>query len=459
MKPKFLPLAMAACLLLASSCRKTEKSQDENDFQKILETGEINVLTMSGSMSYFIYKGEERGYEYEILKSFADSYGLKINIKLAENETKLAEMLDEKEGDLVAYNIPVTNEGKEHYLYCGQEAVNEMVLVQRSNRGDTILKDVTELIGKDVWSIDNSKYFNRIHNLNDEVGGGINIHTIEEDSITVEDLIEMVSKGQIPYTVSDADMAKLNRTYYRNIDISLVVGHPQRSSWAVRKSNPALAEAINIWFQENISKPAYKQINKRYFEMSKMPGDEPAPILGKGQISPFDALFRKYARTVPVDWRLMASIAYQESKFHTNLVSWAGASGVMGLMPKTASSLGLSADSIFNPDDNIRIAAQLIRRLNKIFNSIDDEPERIKFILAAYNAGSGHVADARALAEKYGSNPNNWAEVEEFLKLKSLPEYYSDPVCKSGYLRGTETLNYVRSVGERYAYYCGKVKE
>jgi len=414
---------------------------------------------MAGSMTYFIYKGEPRGYGYEILQNFADSFHLKLNIKLAGNETKLTEMLDNGEGDLIAFNVPITKHGKKNYLYCGQEAINEQILIQRANRGDTILKDVTELIGKEVWLIDDSKYYNRLVNLNKEVGGGINIHTVEEDSILVEDLIEMVAKGQIPYTVSDADLARLNRTYYRNINISLAIGHPQRSAWAVRKSNPALAAAIDEWFEDNIGKPVYRQINKRYFEMSKMPGDEPAPIISDKQISVFDTLFKKYSKTIPLDWRLMASIAFQESKFHTDLVSWAGASGLMGLMPNTASGLGLSPDSIFVPEENVRVAAILLDRLKNAFSSVEDETEKAKFIIAAYNAGSGHIADARALTEKYGKNPNLWSDVEEYLRLKSLPEYYNDPVCKSGYLRGTETLNYIRSVSERYAYYCEKVKQ
>jgi membrane-bound lytic murein transglycosylase F len=424
-----------------------------------VDSGEINILTLSGSMSYFIYKGEEMGYQYEMVKDFADANNLRLNLILAENETKLKEMLKTGKGDLIAYNLPITNEGKENFLYCGRETINEQVLIQRSNRKDTILTDVTELIGKEIWVIHNSQYYNRLINLNSELGGGIIIRVVEEDTISVEDLIERVYDGIIPYTVSNLDMAKLNRTYYANINISLKISHPQRSAWAVRNNMPELAKAINEWFENNANTPKYKAIVKRYFEMSKLPGDAHAPVISPTEISPFDKHFKHYASQIPWDWRLMASISYEESKFYTDKVSWAGAIGLMGLMPKTAQAFGLKPKEMFDPEASIRAAAGLIKRLNKSFSSIKDENERIKFIIASYNAGSGHIYDAQALAEKYGKNPELWENnVEDFLKLKRLPEYYNDSVCRYGYFRGNETFFYVKAIIERWHYYREKVK-
>ena len=452
-------LLMPLLVFTLASCHSRKNNDAGDDLLKIKAKGQIDVLTLSGSMSYFIYKGEPKGYEYELLSNFAESLNLKVNIRLAENETKLMEMLRNGEGDLIAYNIPVTNEGKDEVLYCGREVINEQVLVQRANRGDTLIKDVTGLIGKDVWVIHDSKYYKRLKNLDDELGGGIHIRTIEKDTVTVEDLIEMVSKGEIPYTISDMDMAKLNKTYFNNINISLLVGHPQRSSWAVQKASPKLAAAINDWFEKNQNNPQYQRINKRYFEMSKMPGDEPVSTINSHEISQFDPFFKKYAKEIGWDWRLLASVSYQESRFLTDGVSWAGASGLMGLMPKTAEAFGLTADQIHDPEMNIKAAAGFIQRLNQIYSSVENKDERILFVIASYNSGSGHIQDAQALAAKYGKDPGKWDDVEEYLKLKQLPEYYNDPVCKSGYFRGSETFNYVQSVIERWHYYQGKVKE
>ncbi|MDR2621662.1 MAG: transglycosylase SLT domain-containing protein [Dysgonamonadaceae bacterium] len=434
--------------------RSHQQPGELNDFQQIIDKKALNVLTLSGSMSYFIYKGEIKGYEYELLNDFAENNNLLINIKLADNETKLTEMLENGDGDLIAYNIPITKEGKEHLIYCGREVINEQVLIQRANRKDTVLKDVVDLIGKEVWLIHDSKYYRRMVNLNDELGGGIQIRTIDKDTISTEDLIEMVAKGKIPYTVSDIDLAKLNKTYFRNINISLVVGHPQRSSWAVRKTMPGLAEEINRWF-ENKNNPNLEQINKRYFEMSKVSG-EMKPLLKKGRISPFDEFFKKYAGQYGYDWRLLASISFQESNFLPNCSSWEGASGLMGLMPRTAKALGVSGDELYDPEQNIKAACKLLVKLEKYFSRIDKE-ERIKYVLGAYNAGQAHIMDAQALAEKYGKNPASWEDVESYLLLKSQPEYYNDSVCRVGYLRGRETVNYVSSVMERWDYYKNKV--
>ena len=449
-----LPLFPLFPLFLLLSCN----SPKTRDFETILEKGEINVLTLSGSMSYFIYKGEPEGYEYELLSGFADNYNLKINIRLAENEAKLTELLLKGDDDLIAYNIPVTKEGGKKVLFCGREVINEQVLIQRTNKGDTLLNDVTDLIGKEVWVIHDSKYFRCLKNLNKEIGGGIIIRIIEKDTVIVEDLLEMVSKGDISYTISDLDMALFNKTYYNNINTDLSVSHPQCSSWAVRKKSAGLAKAINDWFEETKNAPQYQRIMKRYFEMSKMPGNELIPIINSRQISNFDHFFKEYAQQIDWDWRLLASISYQESKFLTDLSSWAGAAGLMGLMPRTAAKLGLPKEKIYDPEENIKTAVELIRRLKLLFSTIENEDERIKFILASYNSGSGHITDAQALAEKYKKNPNIWKDVEEYLILKKRPEYYKDPVCKSGYYRGTEKNNYVQNVIERWHYYRGKVK-
>jgi membrane-bound lytic murein transglycosylase F len=448
-------------LILLAGC-KPQKSQTEDstrDFTQIQDSGEINVLTLFGSMSYFIYKGEEMGYQYELIKNFTDTYGLRLNLILADNELQLLEMFEQGQGDLIAYNIPITNEGKEKFLYCGSEIINEQVLIQRTNKGDTTLTDVPELIGKEVWVIRDSKYHARLNNLNDELGGGILIHPVEKDSISVEDLIEMVSTGQIPYTVSDSDMAKLSKTYHTNINTSLKISHPQRSAWMVRKDMPLLAEAINEWFKNNANTPKYKAITKRYFEISKL-SDDSIPDLRPGEISPFDAYFKEYAKQIGWDWRLLASIAYLESKFHTDKVSWAGATGLMGLMPRTAGAYGVSVDQLTDPKASIHAATLLIKRLDKSFAFIEDKAERIKFILASYNAGAGHIRDAIALTQKYGKDPALWEDnVKEYLKLKRLPEYYNDSVCQQGYFRGSETFIYVDAALERWEYYKRKTEQ
>lgn len=441
------------CFLLCLCCLFSCKKKEERvvvDFDQIKQKGELTIITLYSSTSYFIYKEEPMGYDYDLAQDFCDHYGLTLKVKTAENVKKLVEMLNNGEGDLIAYALPIQNEKKDSVTYCGLQQISHQVLVQQANEGDTIIKDVTGLIGKEVYVEANTKYDQRLVNLDSELGGGIQIRKVNEDTITSEDLIEMVSLGKIKYTVCDEYIAKLNRTYYRNVDISLQISFDQRSSWAVRKDSPLLAKALNDWFKENGNTPIYQSIIKKYFELSKQPfdGDYEIPKnLPKGAISVYDDLFKKHAKGTDYDWYFLAAICYHESRFQNNLVSWAGAAGIMGLMPRTAKSLGLTSEDRMNPDLSIGAAVELLDRLDNIFRKIGSNSERMKFILAAYNAGNGHINDAQALALKYGANPYIWeGNVQKYLELKSNPEYYNDPLCKSGYFRGGETIKYVDNV-------------
>lgn len=451
-----------SCIFPSCHTKKEENSVADStavDLPQLKQKGEITAITLYSSTSYFQYKMENMGYEYELIAAFARSQGLKLNIKVAENVTRLAEMLENGEGDVIAYPITITNQTKKEFLFCGPVQTNNQVLVQRANKGDTILNDVTQLIGKKIYVKHGSPYHDRLENLNTELGGGIEIEDIQKDTVTTEDLIEMVSLGLIPYTISDEATAKLNKTYFWNINIMLKISFLQRSAWAVRKSSPELAQAINQWITEKENLPTYRAINKRYFELSKKPAPIAASEVKNGVISPYDALFKKYAPLIGWDWQLLASIAYQESRFDLNVVSWAGAEGLMGIMPNTAKGLGVTPHELKDPEISIRTGVECLRRFNQGFSSIADPVEKIKFTLASYNAGIGHIYDARKLAEKYGKNPAVWYDnVEEYIRLKNDPVYYNDPVCKHGYLRGSETYNYVKEVLGRYEYYKEKTK-
>lgn len=447
-------------LFLITGCKQKNKGNNtsKDDFEAIKEKKELTVLTLYSSTSYFLYKGEEMGYEYELIKQFAKSQGLDVKIVVAENISKLIEMLKEGKGDIIAYNIPVTGDTKNELLHCGRELITHQVLVQPTGQGIKPLRNVTELVGKDIYVEKDSKYEERINNLNDELGGGINIHLMDRDTLVTEDLIEMVAMRQIPYTLADNNIARLNKTYYNNIDINLEVSFPQRSSWVVRPDSKSLANAVNQWAKKNIKSAEYRSILKRYFQLSKNP---PAPAvlsLKNGQISVYDHLFKKYAEQIDWDWRLIASQAFKESRFDTSAISWAGARGLMQIMPRTARNYGLQTDQMNNPEKSVATAVKILKSLDKTFSNIQPKEERIKFMLAAYNAGLGHVLDAIALAKKYGKDPDKWENnVAEYILLKSNPEYFNDEVCKSGYFRGRETINYVHDVLENYQSYKSKI--
>ena len=434
------------------------------DFPAIVESDTLSVLTFNTSTSYFIYRDQPMGYHYDMISQFCRQHSLVPKITVAENWGAIMRMLKDGVGDVIVYNMPVTNQLRDSILYCGLQQISHQVLVQRVQHTDSMITDVTELIGKKITVVEGSKHHDRIINLNNELGGGIIIEMICGDTTLVEDLIRMVSRGEIEYTIADDVLGKFNQTYFRNLDVHLPVSFDQRSSWMVREDTPILADSLNSWFERSVAEPAYLRIIKRYFEVAKGYSDFDIPTfasnLKAGVISPYDIYFKQYGKEFGIDWRLLASVSYQESTFDSEGSSWAGAKGLMGLMPLTAESLGVDSLEILDPEKNIRAGTEYLKMLINVFSVIDNKDERIKMSLAAYNGGIGHIFDARALAEKYGSDEDVWeGSVEKFIQLKRLEQYYNDPVSKNGYFRGDETVDYVIDVMARWEYFRDKIKE
>jgi membrane-bound lytic murein transglycosylase F len=460
MKTRHILWVLLAAVLCVASCRRGDRSAEAPlaDLPQVRDSGELVVLTLNSSTSYFDYQGEPMGFQYELAQQFAQHLGVRLHVKVAANAEDLVHKLLQGEGDLIAYNLPVTKAYKDSVDFCGEDLITHQVLVQRGGRGAEPLTNVTQLVGKEVY-VKPGRYLERLSNLDKELGGGILIHVVDEDSITAEDLITQVSNGTIAYTVCDNDLAQLNKTYYPNLDIRLQVSFDQRASWAVRKTSPLLSQAATEWHKENQTSPAFLASARRYFETAKHTRHEAILNVRAGKISHYDDLFKRYAKEVGWDWRLMASLAYTESNFDTTAVSWAGAKGLMQLMPRTAHAMGVPEGREQNAEESVRAAAKYIGMLSKTFAKVPDDAERVKFVLAAYNAGLGHVVDAMALAEKYGRNKYSWDHhVADYILLKSHEEYFSDPVCRNGYFRGTETFNFVNEILGRYDEYTKKIK-
>ncbi len=453
---------MLIVLLAAAACGSRQSvSAGEEDFGY---PDTLRVATLYSPGSYFIYRETKMGYDYDLVMSLVRDKNLTLDLRVAPGLPTAMAWLDSGKVDLIAYEVPVTAEYKSHVLHCGPVNVTTQVLVQpKSKKGvDSLVTDVTGLVGRDVYVESGSRYEARLRNLNDEIGGGINIHTIDRDTLITDDLIAMVGRGDIPLTIVDSDIAGINKTYYDNLDISLEVSFPQRSRWAVSPSRPWLADSINSWLREDKSRADLARIHKRYFEMSKNDRRELqlSIDLSRGYISPMDNLFRKYARGIGWDWRLMAAQGYTESRFDSTLVSWAGAKGIMQVMPSTARAYHRDPSTLVNNEVSISTAAEIIADLDKsLTGRVPDPKERLKFVVAAYNSGLAHIFDAMALAEKYGMNPQLWDDnVARAILMKTMPEYYNDPVCKYGYFRGRQTFEYVNRVFDFYAEACDKIR-
>lgn len=227
-------------------------------------------------------------------------------------------------------------------------------------------------------------------------------------------------------------------------------------SWAVREGNTELADSIKNWYKPEIAANV-KREERELFSTQSIHRHVYAPMLNTqaGIISNYDHLFKRYAPIARWDWRLLAAQCYQESCFDPKAYSWAGAKGLMQIMPETARHLGLAESEAYEPEQNIYAAVRYINELNSHFTDIRNSEERKFFILASYNGGFFHIRDAMALAKKNGKNPHKWIHVAEYVLKLSTPEYYNDPVVKYGYMRGSETSNYVSAIYSRWQKYRG----
>lgn len=413
----------------------------------------LRVGTLYSPTSYFIYRETEMGYDFDMVNKLASDKGIAVEWTIAHNLKQAVELLDSGEIDLLAYEIPITSEYRDNVVACGVENITHQVLVQPKTKVDSLrITDVTQLIGRDVYVEDGSKYMYRMLNLNDEVGGGINIIPVQRDTLIAEDLIAMVSQGDIPLTVVDSDIAALNKSYYPDLDITLEVGFPQRSAWGVAPDKAWLADSINRWSQQDAPRKQSARLLKRYYERSKtMSAGIFDMDFSNGRMSPYDFLFKKYAPEIGWDWRLLSAVAYAESRYDSTQVSWAGARGIMQLMPATAKAFGLSPDRMAENEASVATSIKVFRSLDtSLKHHVANPDERIKFILAAYNSGLAHILDAIAIAKKLGMKADVWdGSVAEALMLKSNPEYYNNPeICRYGYFRGRQTYDYVRTVSK-----------
>ncbi len=456
-------------LFFLFSCKNETKinfdKSCKKDWKEIKNDGVLTVLAENSPISFFIYKGKNMGFEYELLYEFAKDHDIRLNVKMVHNLDSVLNKLNQCEGDIIACNLTQTRERKDYLSFTTPHTITHQVLIQKKPEGwekmskkelsDTLINDIEELRGKKIFVWKNSTYFTHITKLNLLLKLNLNIIPIEGDIIT-EDLIKMVNDGKIEYTIVDENVAKINAKYYENIDYSVKVSDDQQIGFAMRKSSKKLLKKLNEWLIAKQNQSTIGEVKRKYFERTNIinkANQNYSSILKEGQLSPYDDIIKELSLKYGWDWRLISAIIYQESKFETWKISWAGAFGLFQFMPGTAKQYGISPSS--PPEKHLEAGfKKLTKNFNQWLEEIGDTTEAIHFTLANFNSGRGHIDDARALAEKYGYNKNIWhGHVNEMILNLSQPKYYKDKLVRNGYTRGVETYNYVTKVMERFDEY------
>jgi len=472
MRVKGRNLIVLACFWLIMACSEqpaglkfTRKPEVKIDLEQIKKRGYINALVDNNSISYFIYKGQSMGYEYELLNNLAKHLGVGLKITITTGVERAIDQLNKGEGDILAFPLAVTKERTNYVSFTKPHYHSYQVLVQRKPENwrrmgiddinKQLLRTPIDLIGKEVYVIPGTSFEQRLEHLSEEIGGDIIVK--KDTSIAeTESLIRKVALGEIDYTVTDQMIGTVNSSYYPNIDISVPISVPQQVAWATRQNSTALLQAMNEWLTTIKKEATFMVVYNRYYKnprtsLLRLQSDYSS--LGGNMLSPFDTLIKAGAEKIGWDWRLLASLVYQESRFMPDGESWAGARGLMQLMPSTAKRFG--ASNPYDPHQSLHAGVGYLKYLdNYWYTRVPDPNERIKFILASYNAGLSHIIDARKLAEKHGKDPRIWHDnVEYFLMQKSNAKYYRDPVVMAGYCKCEEPVNYVRDILDRYEEY------
>jgi peptidoglycan lytic transglycosylase F len=470
---RFSAILIICLEVFFASCKKNPDTSPITpavtfDLDSIRARGRLIAVTDFNSTSYFIYKGEPMGFHYELLSAFADHIGVDLEL-ITENQLEHAfEFLNSGQADLLAMGLTINSTRKNDILFTTPIYETRQVLVQHKPRhwrfmtadelDRNLIRNQLDLAHLAIFVQKGSSHAERLRSLATEIGDSINIIEVPYEA---EELIRNVERGDIQYAVVDENIARVSSTYYPDIDINTPVSFPQNIGWGVRKQNSEmLLAALDSWLSAYKKTEDYALLYAKYFKNERsgriIKSDYYAASTGK--ISRWDGIIKNASRNINWDWRLLASLIYQESRFDPYVKSRAGAYGLMQVMPVTGKTLGIDITS--SPSNNIKAGTAYLNHLQAIFDpKVKDEHERIKFILAAYNAGPGHILDAMRLTEKHGLDPQVWDNVAIWLKKKSDPKYYNDTVVRHGYFKGTESINFVTEILDRFEHYKNFVPE
>lgn len=451
----------------------------KRDLTEIKQRGTLTVLAPYNSTTYFIYRGEPLGYEYELLQTFAREQGVALKMIVVTDQKSLLPLLNSGEGDIAAGRLMPTPETEANVSFTRALYRTEPALVQQeappeqAGKGTEkalapgpademptvdiqarLITKPAQLSGKTVTVPEKSPYERTLVELSDEISG--DIHVVEMGGAIQDDgLAQKVARGEIQFTVMQGNLAELKEAEFKNLKVRPVIGRSHSVAWALRKNSPELMEALNNWIEEKKNGTLFDKLYKKYFidRRSYLERVESGFLTSAtGKLCQYDDLLKQQATGINWDWRLLASQAFQESRFKPDARSWAGATGLLQLMPATARQFGVKAP--LDPADNVQGAVKFLKWLEDFWRGrITDDGERLKFVLASYNCGAGHVQDAQRLTEEYGGNPEAWDDVSYWLLQKSTQQYSTDPVVKFGFCRGIEPVNYVSHILERFDRY------
>ncbi len=434
--------------LLARRFSRQSPKAFTDDLPGLKEHGRLRMITRNNPMTYFIHRGRQVGFEYELMKRFAEQHDLRLDIVIPDSHADLLTYLNEGRGDVVAAAMTITPERQAQAAYSlPYNEVDELVVVRV---GEDSITSLGDLAGRTVHVRPSSSFHTTLKALRDSIGFEI---ALVSDTLETEEILAGVDEGAYDITLCDSNLLDVELAYGLRLKAAFSI-KPTVLGWAVRKDNPALLAALDQYVEGEKGGLFFNMMKNRYFKHQRTIAkakDSLRVDLG-GRLSPYDELVKKYARQYGQDWRLITAQMYQESRFDPQASSWVGALGLMQIMPDTGRELGF--DDLHDPEDNIHAGVKYMHQLVKRFDAALPMEERVRLALASYNVGYGHVLDARRLAREKGWDSNQWfGHVERAMKLLAKPAYYKR--ARYGFCRGGQPVHYVGNVQHMYEAYLG----
>lgn len=429
----------------------------ERDLPQIRRVGILRMITYYDSSSYFVHKGGQAGFDYELVERFARERGLTLEVVVPGEGEDVISMLNSGRGDVFCPGSPPSAEWQRWTRATRPtNFVRKTVVLPDSTDRAPTLEGLSGL----VITLPPGDPFRK-----ELIGIRRSLQTPfvvaqGPPGVTGEDLLDAVRKGSLQATAVDDAVARAAVVHAPGLVLGAHVGEVRPAAWLVREDCPELLSALNHYLKTHLQVASsgrtrrsrvYGIIYNRYFQDRvtvqdfRVPAHRPDK---SGRLSPWDEEIRAHAEAAGLDWRLVVSLVYQESRFNPDARSRADARGLMQVLPRVA---GVQADSLYVPEANLRAGMRLLTG-SWHRHAYLDSLEQIRFTLAEYHAGIGHLTDARRIAMDLGRDPNAWeGSLAETLPLLTNERYHRR--TRHGFYGGDRTVAYVKEILARYRAY------
>jgi membrane-bound lytic murein transglycosylase F len=433
-------------LLLASSLTFLWGCAEEDHSQSIQDLGTLRIITRNGPTTYFENKNGPTGFEYELARLFAESLEVKLEVTVVHSLEEIFSALEKNEVHIAAAGLTITEQRQKRLNFSSPYMdVSQYVLYRTDNLRP---KSPSDLINSRITIMANSSHDEILNDLQLEYPA---LKWRAPTDVETTDLLDMLSDGEIDFTILDSNEYLANRGFYPRLNIAFEIGNPGKLAWALPGTikTPEIGSQLEKFFKEIEKNGTLRQLEERFYSHSEQVnriGSLTFKQAVNKRLPKYIDLIQKIANEYAIDWRLLASISYQESHWNPRAKSPTGVRGMMMLTLPTAKEMGTK--NRLDAEQSLRGGARYFNKILQRLPSSVEEPDRTWFALAAYNVGTGHLEDARKITQKRNGNPNKWADVKDSLPLLQKNRWYKD--TKHGYARGNEPVNYVQNIRHYY---------